>query len=149
VRATGEAAPGEASFRRITTIVLLVAELLIALSASHARLREIFPSLGLDRGLVVITTGGLAVVVFLTLMMVRLGQGGSRRAPLPTGEAPVGDRTPDSAWVLGMLYVNHDDPALFVEKRFGIGYTLNFGHPLAWVLLGLLVGIPVLLGVLR
>ena len=149
VRATGVAAPGEASFRRITTIVLLVAELLIALSVSHARLREIYPSNGLDRGLIVMTTCGLAVVAFLVLMMVRLGQGGSRRAPLPAGEAPVGDRTPDSAWVLGMLYVNHDDPALFVEKRFGIGYTLNFGHPLAWVLMGLLVGIPVLLGLLR
>ena len=68
---------------------------------------------------------------------------------MPAGEAPVGDRTPDSAWVLGMLYVNHDDPALFVEKRFGIGYTLNFGHPLSWVLMGLLVGIPVLLAVFR
>ena len=68
---------------------------------------------------------------------------------MPAGEAPVGDRTPDSAWVLGMLYVNHDDPALFVEKRFGIGYTLNFGHPLSWVLLGLAIGIPVLLAVLR
>jgi uncharacterized membrane protein len=149
VRATGEAAPGEASFRRITTVILLVAELLIALSASHAPLQEIFPSVGLDRGLVVITTCGLVMVIFLALMMVRLGQGGSRRAPLTVGEAPVGDRTPDSAWVLGMLYVNHDDPALFVEKRFGIGYTLNFGHPLAWVLMGLLVGIPVLLGLLR
>ncbi len=149
VRATGAAAPGEASFRRITTIVLLVAELLIALSVSRAGLREIFPSSGLDRGLIVMTTCGLAVVAFLVVLMVRLGQGGSRRAPLPAGEAPVGDRTPDSAWILGMIYVNHDDPALFVEKRFGVGYTLNFGHPLAWVLMGLLVGIPVLLGLVQ
>ncbi len=149
VRATGDAAPGEASFRRITTIVLLVAELLIALSVCRAGLQEIFPSSGLDRGLIVMTIGGLAVVAFLVVLMVRLGQGGSRRAPLAAGEAPVGDRTPDSAWILGMIYVNHDDPALFVEKRFGIGYTLNFGHPLAWVLIGLLVGIPVLLAVMR
>ena len=149
VRTTGEAAPGEASFRRITTIALLVAELLIALSVSRSSLREIFPSSGLDRALIVMTTGGLGVVVFLVLMMVRLGQGGSRRVPLAPGEAPVGDRTPDSSWILGMLYVNHDDPALFVEKRFGLGYTLNFGNPLAWVLMGLLVGIPVLLAMLR
>jgi uncharacterized membrane protein len=149
VRVTGEAAPGEASFRRITTVVLLVAELLIALSVAHGLLRGVIPSAGLDRALVVLMTCGLAVVVFLVLMMLRLGQGGSRRAPLTVGEAPVGDRTPDSAWVMGLFYVNHDDPALFVEKRFGIGYTLNFGHPLSWVLIGLLVGIPVLLGLLR
>ena len=48
-----------------------------------------------------------------------------------------------------MLYFNADDPALFVEKRFGIGYTLNFGRPSAWLLIGLLVGIPVLLWLLR
>jgi uncharacterized membrane protein len=31
-----------------------------------------------------------------------------------------------------MFYVNPDDPAILVEKRFGIGYTLNFGRPAAW-----------------
>jgi Family of unknown function (DUF5808) len=30
-----------------------------------------------------------------------------------------------------MFYVNRQDPALIVEKRFGFGYTLNFGHPAA------------------
>jgi uncharacterized membrane protein len=101
-----------------------VAELLIALSVAHARLHGVVLSAGLDRALVAMTICGLAVVVFLVVMMVRLSQGGPRRPPLPAGDAPVGDRTPDSAWVLGMVYVNHDDPALFVEKRFGIGYTL-------------------------
>jgi uncharacterized membrane protein len=35
-----------------------------------------------------------------------------------------------------MFYVNRNDPAFFVEKRFGLGYTLNFGHPLSWALTG-------------
>jgi uncharacterized membrane protein len=34
---------------------------------------------------------------------------------------------------------------LFVEKRFGVGYTVNFGNPLAWVVLALVVGVPITL----
>jgi Family of unknown function (DUF5808) len=43
------------------------------------------------------------------------------------------DRTPDRCWKAGIFYVNPADPALFVEKRHGIGYTLNFGNPWSWV----------------
>jgi uncharacterized membrane protein len=59
-----------------------------------------------------------------------------------------GDGTPDRCWKLGLFYFNPDDPAIFVEKRFGIGYTCNFGNGATWLCLGLLVLftlIPVLL----
>jgi uncharacterized membrane protein len=39
----------------------------------------------------------------------------------------------------GIFYVNPDDPALFVPKRFGIGYTLNFGNRLSWFVLALIL----------
>jgi uncharacterized membrane protein len=44
------------------------------------------------------------------------------------------DRTPERCWRTG-FYFNRDDRALFVEKRGGIGYTLNFGNPWSWVVL--------------
>lgn len=57
------------------------------------------------------------------------------------GTPDEGDRSPDAAWKLGMIYFNPDDPALWLEKRFGVGYTLNFGRPMAWVIvLGLIAG---------
>ena len=59
-----------------------------------------------------------------------------------------GDGTPDQCWKLGFLYINPADPAIFVEKRLGIGYTCNFGNQTAWVFLGLILLfslIPVLL----
>jgi|HubBroStandDraft_1064217.scaffolds.fasta_scaffold68202_2 uncharacterized membrane protein len=58
------------------------------------------------------------------------------------------DGTPDECWKLGQVYYNPNDPALLVEKRFGVGYTLNFGNRAAWLLIGLLVLVlllPVLL----
>jgi uncharacterized membrane protein len=31
----------------------------------------------------------------------------------------------------GVFYVNRNDPSIMVEKRFGIGYTMNYGNPTA------------------
>ncbi len=50
-----------------------------------------------------------------------------------------GDRTPDECWKWGLIYYNPDDPALMVEKRFGIGWTINFAHRGAWICLALLI----------
>ena len=46
-------------------------------------------------------------------------------------------------WRLRQLYFNPADPALFVHTRTGAGWTLNFGRPVAIVLLAatLIVGI--------
>jgi len=33
----------------------------------------------------------------------------------------------DSFWILGFIYNNPNDPSLFVNKRFGAGWTINIG----------------------
>ncbi|MDA8344015.1 MAG: DUF5808 domain-containing protein [Thermaerobacter sp.] len=79
---------------------------------------------------------GVAYTFFVTL---RIGQGGSR-LPQPA-EKPTGyvHRDDDRYWLFGRIYVNRDDRAIFVQKRFGIGWTLNFGHPVSWVALVMIV----------
>ena len=62
------------------------------------------------------------------------------------GRTDVVFRDDDRYWYGGVFYNNPDDPAIFVPKRFGLGWTLNFGHPRSrLVLIGLLVGMLVLL----
>jgi uncharacterized membrane protein len=39
-------------------------------------------------------------------------------------------------WVAGIFYYNRQDPTLWVEKRFGLGWTLNFARPASWFMLG-------------
>jgi uncharacterized membrane protein len=56
--------------------------------------------------------------------------------------APIGDRTPDECWKFGQLYFNPDDPAIWVEKRAGVGYTLNFGRPASWAILLAITAAP-------
>lgn len=60
-----------------------------------------------------------------------------------------GKRPPDDAWK-GVFYSNSHDPAVFVPKRYGIGYTLNFGNPWSWLIVVLIfaaVMTPLLLSV--
>lgn len=35
----------------------------------------------------------------------------------------------DDKWIFGLIYYNKEDPRVNVEKRFGIGYTVNAGTP--------------------
>jgi uncharacterized membrane protein len=49
---------------------------------------------------------------------------------------------------LGRLYFNRADPTLFVERRMGMGYTLNLGNPWSWLVMIVFVtgiAIPLLL----
>ncbi|KPC61569.1 DUF1648 domain-containing protein [Streptomyces chattanoogensis] len=83
------------------------------------------------------TAAGLAVVIGIA---VRTGQGGSR-LPAQEGAAPetktgVVRRDDDRHWrLLGSIYINRADPAVLVQKRFGIGWTINFGNPRGVLLL--------------
>jgi hypothetical protein len=73
----------------------------------------------------------------------------SSSLPQPTSSAP-GDRNSEQFWirfwVVGVLYVNRNDPRLFVVKRSGLGWTFNFAHPIAWWLTG---GLFVILGLVQ
>jgi uncharacterized membrane protein len=53
-------------------------------------------------------------------------------------------RDDDKYWRNGLFYVNREDTALFVPRRFGIGWSLNFGNPRAAILFA---GILVVIGI--
>ena len=139
-----KAVPGAAEdrFRRIwlrglfglkTLILLLMGTLAVTISsaATSANLPAaaiLWPTLSF---LVIVLIGTIA-------LSIRTGQGGSR---LGSPEETATDRTSDRYWKLGMIYVNPNDPAILVEQRFGIGWTVNFGNPRSLlVLLGVALG---------
>ncbi|GAA5086313.1 putative membrane protein [Thermocatellispora tengchongensis] len=83
---------------------------------------------------------------------IKVGQAGHRLPALPGEEledSGLGQRDDDRHWFLaGTVYINRRDPALLVHDRLGSSsWTLNLGHPIAWLLLGVLaVALIVLLG---
>ena len=87
-----------------------------------------------------------AGIVIVLAVAVRTGQEGSR-VPVSTQEqGPVPamvQRDDDALWRGGLVYVNQDDPAVFVPRRFGIGWTVNLGNRLVWVLLVAAAGLVV------
>ena len=50
-----------------------------------------------------------------------------------------GEITSDACWHGDQFYNNPNDPALFVEKRIGVGLTFNFGNPRSWIVLALML----------
>ncbi len=85
-------------------------------------------------------------VFTLILSTYTVGQMGARiRVPgvssENTGENNLDD---DTQWKVGMFYFNPSDPAILVGRRFGIGWTLNFGNPRSWIILGSLVSLYIL-----
>jgi uncharacterized membrane protein len=76
-------------------------------------------------------------VLLVGAVAARMGQGGSRLNGNVRGLALAAgtDRDDDRFWKAGLLYVNRDDPAIVVGARFGVGWMLNFGNPVAWLLI--------------
>ncbi len=170
VRISGTGGEAERHFRRTVVLVLVSVEYLMAIMFAGMSLLPLRPGPPPIAAMIALP---IVLVTIVIIVLVRQGQGGSRRATVatvydrrptvagggvyPEGDRrpespaepsarPVGDRTADRYWKAGLFYVNPDDPALFIEKRFGVGYTINFGRPGSWVILGLIVLLPLIIG---
>lgn len=92
------------------------------------------------RSAIAVICVGLAAHIAYLLMLRR-----KENLALSTATGkPFGDRTPDESWLWGLFYHNAQDPALFVERRSGIGYTVNLGHLRAWLMLAVFLTFIVL-----
>jgi uncharacterized membrane protein len=134
-RASGQGTDNarDRQFRRLNIHLLLAAAYLLAAAAWIAILKP-----------AVVGLAGIALLLIIVVYffrLIRLNQG--------TSDVPHGDRTPDTCWKLGIFYVNPADPSVFVAKRFGIGYTLNFGNRWSWAVLGVIAIFAVTRALLR
>jgi uncharacterized protein DUF5808 len=136
VATDGPAARAEQRFKNIQVLYLTVAAYMMAILFSGLAIMpvlEIKTSFNVGSIAVLIPVLNIAMLVW----MLWVGQGGQRGLSPEARGAMRGDATPDSAWKGGgMLYFNPSDPAIWVEKRIGIGYTVNFANPRTWLLIG-------------
>ena len=120
-------------FARAQSIFMLVVGLLVS---SGVGISILFCFAG-------IATMGQAVVVLVALcllilfgsiaMSVVYGQAGSRVFKrMQNEDFLLADE--DSHWKLGVFYFNPDDASIFLPKRFGIGWTMNFARPVTWAI---------------
>lgn len=100
-------------------------------------------------GLTIPVTLEIIPVIFGSALLVAgpflMGQMGSRISVIGeetefTGSSREDD---DRNWRAGIIYINRKDPSILVARRFGIGWTLNLGNPVSWILVALFVSIIV------
>lgn len=93
-------------------------------------------------GVVSLAQMGTAMIVACLLVLVCsialslvYGQAGSRLFKRMQNDGVLPDDD-DEHWKLGVFYFNRDDASVFLPERFGIGWTINFARPAAWILVG-------------
>lgn len=93
----------------------------------------------------VIVIPTLSAVVVAVVVLAR-----HNREPFG-GERDTGltHRDDDKYWRGGLFYVNREDHALMVPRRFGLGWALNFGNPRAAMLLAGVVALISMVVILR
>ena len=82
----------------------------------------------MNSGLIVLLIGLFLIAAILILFLPA-----QRKADTSTDRYRNADfyRDDDRYWYGGFFYNNPDDPAMFVPKRYGLGWTPNFGNPKA------------------
>lgn len=127
-RVTGTDGEQSRRARRVNLIATLASEYLIALLLAWTTVVSMFSHPASQLRLPLVFRVGPFALAIVGGLAIRV----MRRSAISDGP-PVGDTTPDSRWIFGKLYVNRTDPSLFVEKRMGLGYTLNLGNPWSWL----------------
>jgi uncharacterized membrane protein len=147
-----DAAESARRYRRFLaacTRALLVLVALVDVSLMLAALRrwQVYRLSGIGSALLVLPTA--AGLLILVAVIFRMGQARSRLTGTSDGRRPAANRDDDRFWKAGLIYANRDDPAVMVGARFGVGWRLNFGNPIAWLIVGAIVVVAAGLVVIR
>ena len=147
----GHSMEAQAAFR--TAMTRLFSTSALVMCAYWSVLSVQIARSGLSRpSVLALGIGAAVVVVFVAGGLIRImrkyGQGGAL-VEEGSAEAPLTNGLADNAhWVLGLFYVDQNDPSILVEKRFGLGYAFNLGNRTAILILAVLCGLGLSLGVL-
>ncbi|MBP1906169.1 putative membrane protein [Paenibacillus turicensis] len=122
-------------FRRRWSLFTIVTSFLLTFLFAMIQINMLVP----HPLLLLMVSFTIPVLIILGALLISLLSrqgGGDLRNPKNEQERsqaqPVND---DVHWKLGYIYFNRNDPSFSIEKRNGIGWTLNFAHPLSWVIL--------------
>ncbi len=124
------------SFRYTISVILYILGLAVGLSMYLSLLFTI----GIIKNMTLVITLTLVLTLVPTIILLgvsmRLGQDGSRM--FESGSNAL-ENDEDDLWKLGMFYYNPKDPTVFIGKRVGLGWTVNFARWQSWMMICVLV----------
>lgn len=87
----------------------------------------------------------LLALIGSVILTIVTGQSGSRiDLDKNEDESEYDDVDDSSHWKLGIFYYNPADPSFFVEKRIGVGWTLNFANPKSYIFILVIIAIVII-----
>lgn len=122
------------SLRKYSSWFLFMISVLITLLFSFLQLTTIHA--GLMNNVVILLVPVIFTLIILIgsiVFAVKVGNAGDKFDLDPS--MGITDVDEDRYWKGGIIYFNKNDPSIVVEKRFGIGWTINFAHPIGLLIL--------------
>lgn len=138
-------------FRRVWSIYMIVYCILINLLLTMGTI-QIFRVFDIGNGFLIIVIVVFLILIFgsVIILSIKLGQGGANiilADEKNKNKFSKENRDDDIYWKFGnTIYYNTDDPSVFIEKRFGIGWTINAGRPVGMaVYIGMILFIVIVI----
>ena len=123
------------AFARAECILLLVSGSVLTAVLGIVMILMMTETLSMLVTMVLIIVATLVFVGATIAFSVVYGQSGSRLVKrLEENGDIIADN--DERWKAGIFYWNKDDASLFLPKRFGVGWTMNWARPAAWLIVG-------------
>ncbi|NBD27593.1 DUF5808 domain-containing protein [Paenibacillus glycinis] len=129
----GSGAAKQRAFRYVNSVFLYGLSLLLTLFFSYIQATMLYgwPAKALPAATIAVAALIVGGIVGLVVTVRRLGLQGQNAG------------ADEEHWLAGGgVYYNPGDPAVFVPKKHGIGWTINFGRPTGWVVIATLILIP-------
>lgn len=121
------------TLRKYSSWLIFFVSFLLTIMFSFFQLKTIHPDL-FDGMIMVATPIIFLFVVLAGTIAFAVKVGRSDKIPSDGTEEEITDFDEDTHWKGGLVYFNRRDPSIFVEKRFGVGWTLNFGNPIGFLI---------------
>lgn len=122
-------------FRKAWSVYFLVVAVLTQLLFSGIHFFSVFFADSGIEWLIGVTIPFVVIIMGYSLYLTwKYGQGGEKIFLHEAGELPddIAEADEENYWKWGVWYYNPNDPSIFVEKRFGIGSTMNMARWQAW-----------------
>ena len=123
------------AFARAECILLLVSGSVLTAVLGIVMILMMTETLSMLVTMVLIIVATLVFVGAMIALSVVYGQSGSRLVKrLEENGGIIADN--DEHWKAGIFYWNKGDASLILPKRFGVGWTMNWARPAAWLIVG-------------
>ncbi|MEH7344650.1 DUF5808 domain-containing protein [Bacillus sp. JJ1532] len=122
------------TLRKYSSWFMFLTNILITLLFSFLQLQMIHPNLADGTLLMAIPLIFVFVILISSVLFaLKVGTAGEK-TDIKSWDG-ISDFDEDRYWKGGLIYFNKNDPSIFIEKRFGIGWTLNFANPIGYIIL--------------